>query len=167
MRAQLEHLVELAELPNVTLQVLRFDVAVRRAGGPCTVLRFAEPDLPDIVYIEQLTSAVYLDKPADVEHYRAAMDRIAVAAACPRESAALITTLGPALERCPAGPRGRRRAATSPGPSILRSVVPRPLHAWYHHPAHGPPSRDGRSPRKEEPRMAPSLLALVGKRYHR
>jgi transcriptional regulator with XRE-family HTH domain len=93
LRAQLEHLVALGELPNVTLQVLRFDDAASAATGPCTVLRFAEPDLPDIVYIEQLTSAVYLDKQADVEHYRAAMDRIAVSAASPRESAALLTRL--------------------------------------------------------------------------
>jgi transcriptional regulator with XRE-family HTH domain len=96
MREQLTHLVELSELPNVTLQVLRFD-DYSSATGPCTVLRFAEPDLPDVVYIEQLTSAVYLDKPPEVERYRAAMDRIAVAAACPRESVAFITTLARTL----------------------------------------------------------------------
>ena len=39
------------------------------AGGPFTILRFAEPDLPDIVYLEQLTSALYLDKRVDVDHY--------------------------------------------------------------------------------------------------
>ena len=59
-----------------------------RPTGPFTVLRFAEPDLPDIVYIEQLTSAVYLDKHAEVERYRAAMDRIADAALTPAESSA-------------------------------------------------------------------------------
>ena len=86
--------MELTELPNVTLQVAAVRTAPRRgAAGPFTVLRFAEPDLPDIVYLEQLTSAVYLDKRSEVEHYRAAMDRIAVAAACPRESAALLARL--------------------------------------------------------------------------
>jgi transcriptional regulator with XRE-family HTH domain len=93
LRAQLEHLVALGELPNVTLQVLRFDDAASAAAGPFTVLRFAEPDLPDIVYIEQLTSAVYLDKQADVEHYRAAMDRIATTAASPSESSVLLSRL--------------------------------------------------------------------------
>jgi hypothetical protein len=97
MREQLEHLVALGELPTVTLQVLRFDAAASAATGPFTVLRFAEPDLPDIVYIEQLTSAVYLDKQTDVVHYRAAMDRIAGAAACPAESAALLTRLAASL----------------------------------------------------------------------
>jgi transcriptional regulator with XRE-family HTH domain len=94
MREQLEHLATLGDLPNVTLQVLPFDRGSHAAAvGPFTVLRFAEPDLPDIVYMEQLTSAVYLDKPADVEFYRAAMDRIAVAAASPVESRALLTRM--------------------------------------------------------------------------
>ena len=94
MAAQLEHLTEVAELPNVVLQVLPFDRGSQAAAaGPFTVLRFAEPDLPDIVYMEQLTSAVYLDKPADVEFYRAAMDRIAVAALCPDDSRALLHRL--------------------------------------------------------------------------
>ena len=71
MREQLEHLAALADLPNVTLQVLPFDRGgPAAAAGPFTMLRFAEDDLPDIVYLEQLTSAVYLDKPADVELYR-------------------------------------------------------------------------------------------------
>ena len=93
LREQLEHLAVLAGLPNVTLQVLRFDDAASAAAGPFTVLRFAEPDLPDIVYIEQLTSAVYLDKQAEVGHYRAAMDCISEAAAPPDESRALLAGL--------------------------------------------------------------------------
>ena len=94
MHEQLEHLAGVAELPNVVLQVLPFDRGSHAAAvGPFTVLRFAEPDLPDIVYMEQLTSAVYLDKQAEVEFYRAAMDRIAVAALCPVESVTLLHRL--------------------------------------------------------------------------
>ena len=94
MRGQLEHLAALADLPNVTLQVLPFDRGgPAAAAGPFTMLRFAEDDLPDIVYLEQLTSAVYLDKPADVDLYRRAMDRIAAAAATPDDSRALLMEL--------------------------------------------------------------------------
>ena len=50
------------------------------AGGPFTILRFPEPDLPDIVYLEQLTSALYLDKRDDVEDYIAVMDRLCATA---------------------------------------------------------------------------------------
>jgi hypothetical protein len=94
MREQLEHLTALADLPNVTLQVLPFDRSgPAAAAGPFTMLHFAEHDLPDIVYLEQLTSAVYLDKPAEVEHYRRAMDRIAAAAVPPDDSRALLAAI--------------------------------------------------------------------------
>ena len=77
MRAQLEHLIEMNRLPNVSLQIapLRYG-GHAAAGGPFTILRFAEPDLPDVVYLEQLTSALYLDKRPDVEHYAMVMDRL-------------------------------------------------------------------------------------------
>jgi len=52
----------------------------RRRHGTC-ILRFAEPDLPDVVYLEQLTSALYLDKRESVDHYMAVMERLCLAAA--------------------------------------------------------------------------------------
>lgn len=76
-RAQLTHLIALSERPNVRLQVAPFHFGGHAAaGGPFTILRFAERDLPDIVYLEQLTSALYLDKRSDVEQYSSVMDRL-------------------------------------------------------------------------------------------
>jgi transcriptional regulator with XRE-family HTH domain len=87
MRAQLQRLLEMTELPNVILQVLPFERGAHAAaGGPFTILRFAEPDLPDIVYLEQLTSAVYLDKRPDVENYLAVMEQVTVQAETPAKS---------------------------------------------------------------------------------
>jgi transcriptional regulator with XRE-family HTH domain len=81
MRAQLRHLLACAERPGVTLQIVPFDTGGHAAaGGPFSILRFAEPDLPDVVYLEQLTSAIYLDKRENVEHYAAVMDRLCVEA---------------------------------------------------------------------------------------
>ncbi|MDG4863508.1 helix-turn-helix transcriptional regulator [Streptomyces sp. T-3] len=81
MREQLQHLIEVAALPNVTLQVAPFNAGPSAAaGGPITLLRFQEADLPDIVYLEQLTSALYLDKRVDVENYMLVLDRISAAA---------------------------------------------------------------------------------------
>jgi transcriptional regulator with XRE-family HTH domain len=81
MRAQLEHLLEMIDLPNVTLQIVPFDVGPHAAaGGPFTILRFPEPDLPDKVYLEQLNSALYLDDPDDVIDYMAVMDQLCVQA---------------------------------------------------------------------------------------
>ncbi|WP_106399119.1 helix-turn-helix domain-containing protein [Actinocorallia populi] len=81
MREQLRHLIELCELPNVTVQVVPFARGGHAAaGGPFSILRFAEPDLPDIVYLEQLTSALYLDKREDIERYLAVMEQLCVEA---------------------------------------------------------------------------------------
>ena len=81
MRVQLEHLLELTDLPNVTLQIVPFRSGPHAAaGGPFTILRFPEPDLPDVVYLEQLNSALYLDQPEDVTDYVAVMDQLCVQA---------------------------------------------------------------------------------------
>src|SRR5262245_59515381 len=70
MRRQLEYLIEVTELSHVTLQVVPFHLGGHAAaGGPFSILRFAEPDLPDVVYLEQLTSSLYLDKRDDVDNY--------------------------------------------------------------------------------------------------
>ncbi len=90
MRAQLTHLIELTELPQVTLQVMPFDRGGHSAaGGSFSILRFAEPELPDIVYIEQLTGALYLDRLEEADHYREVMNSLSAEAETPAESAQL------------------------------------------------------------------------------
>jgi transcriptional regulator with XRE-family HTH domain len=87
MRAQLEHLIELTESPQVTLQIMPFDRGGHSAaGGSFAILRFAESDLPDIVYIEQLTGALYLDRPEEIDHYREVMNSLSAEAETPAES---------------------------------------------------------------------------------
>jgi transcriptional regulator with XRE-family HTH domain len=87
MRGQLEHLCEVAERPNVTVQVLPFSVGGHSAaGGAVTILRFAEREIPDVVYLEQLMSALYLDKPADTYYYGQVMNRLSSEAATPAET---------------------------------------------------------------------------------
>lgn len=80
MRDQLQHLLRVAEHPRVTLQLAPFHIGGLAASGPVTILRFGQPDLPDIVYLEQLTSALYLDKRNEVETYMVVMDRLCAAA---------------------------------------------------------------------------------------
>jgi len=81
MREQLTHLIDMCDHPAVTLQVLPFQVASHPAmGGPFTILRFSEPDLRDVVYIEQLTSALYLDKPGEVDSYLEVMEQLCLQA---------------------------------------------------------------------------------------
>ena len=58
-----------------------------------TILRFAEPALPDVAYLEHLTSALYFDKKADVDRYQLAMERLSVMSAKPGETPAILTTM--------------------------------------------------------------------------
>jgi transcriptional regulator with XRE-family HTH domain len=89
-RAQLEHICEVCDRPGFALQVVPDSAGAFAAPGSFSILRFAVPDLPDVVYIEQLTSAMYLDKPVDVERYAAAMDKLSAISAPPEETQEII-----------------------------------------------------------------------------
>jgi Domain of unknown function (DUF5753)/Helix-turn-helix domain len=94
MRAQLSHLAEVARMRHVTIQVVPFDQGGHAAaGGSFTVLRFSEPEVPDVVYLEQLTSALYLDKHEDVDHYMEVMNHLSTEALTPVQSARFITDM--------------------------------------------------------------------------
>jgi len=94
MRAQLEHLAEVARLRHVSIQVVPFDRGGHAAaGGSFTVLRFSEPEVPDVVYLEQLTSALYLDKLEDVDHYLEVMNHLSTEALTPAQTVKFITEL--------------------------------------------------------------------------
>jgi transcriptional regulator with XRE-family HTH domain len=94
MRAQLSRLVEAAEMPHVTLQVVPFARGGHAgASGAFSILRFAERDLPDVVFIEQLTSALYLDRRDEVDHYMEVMNRLSAEAETPADSASLLQSI--------------------------------------------------------------------------
>nr|WP_093418212.1 helix-turn-helix transcriptional regulator [Saccharopolyspora flava] len=94
MRGQIDHLIRIAELPNVTIQMLPYSVGGHAAaGGPFTIVRFPESDLPDVVYLEQLTSALYLDKRNDLDQYQAVMNMLSVQAATPEDTPQLLREL--------------------------------------------------------------------------
>ncbi|GAA4195846.1 helix-turn-helix transcriptional regulator [Streptosporangium oxazolinicum] len=81
MCEQIDHILRALELPNVTVQIVPFSVGGHAAaGGPFSILRFSQPDLPDVVYMEQLTSAVYLEKRDDVDSYLEVMERLCIEA---------------------------------------------------------------------------------------
>ncbi|MEV4671667.1 MULTISPECIES: helix-turn-helix domain-containing protein [Actinomadura] len=94
MRAQIEHLIAMAERPNITVQILPFTTGGHAAeSGPVTLLRFAEPELPDVVYLEQLTGALYPDRAADIARYRDVLDRIGVQAEPPSRTPQILRDL--------------------------------------------------------------------------
>jgi transcriptional regulator with XRE-family HTH domain len=84
MRGQIERLLEAAEQPNVTLQVVPFATGpYLGCSGHFQIFRFQIPELPDIVYAEGLTSAVYMDQRAEVAAHLQALDRVCEQAATP------------------------------------------------------------------------------------
>jgi hypothetical protein len=88
IRSQLEQLIAVAKQPNVTLQVIPFRFGGHAAtGGAFSILRFPDQSLPDVVYVEQLTSALYLDKREDVDAYLQVMERLSIQADPPTRTA--------------------------------------------------------------------------------
>ncbi|HVV22728.1 MAG TPA: helix-turn-helix transcriptional regulator [Pseudonocardiaceae bacterium] len=86
LREQLKHMLEVTTQPNISLQVVPFRFGGSAAESSFTLLRFAEPELPDIVYLEHLCGALYLDKSDEVETYTKVAQRLAVEAETPDES---------------------------------------------------------------------------------
>jgi Domain of unknown function (DUF5753)/Helix-turn-helix domain len=90
--AQIERLIDLVGEPNITLQVMPFRYGGHAAdGGAFTIMRFPETDLPDVVYMEYLTGAHYIDKPEEVERYAAVMERLSVAGTSPDRTREILT----------------------------------------------------------------------------
>ncbi|MFC9056695.1 helix-turn-helix domain-containing protein [Streptomyces sp. NPDC057074] len=95
MREQVDHLIEVGRLPNVTLQIMPFAQGPHPAmrAGAFHVFRFRAPELPDIVYLSGLVGAVYLDKGDDVVVYREALDRLGAQAVPARSTEELLGAL--------------------------------------------------------------------------
>ncbi|MFI8193732.1 helix-turn-helix domain-containing protein [Streptomyces sp. NPDC085946] len=93
MREQLAHLVDMAQRPNVTVQIVPLSVTNASAPAiPITYLRFGGLDLPDVVYLEHIRSANFLEDRDETEEYRIALDRLADEALKPRETLELLRT---------------------------------------------------------------------------
>jgi transcriptional regulator with XRE-family HTH domain len=91
MLAQLRQLLEMTQLPNVNIRIVPFDAGVVPAGvNKFIVLRFARPDVADIVHIEELTGHRYLDEPSDVEAYNTTFRILTSLSADPTASMAMV-----------------------------------------------------------------------------
>ncbi|MEV6839223.1 helix-turn-helix transcriptional regulator [Streptomyces sp. NPDC051133] len=94
MRGQLQHLIDVSERPNVRLQVMPFGFGGHSGeSGAFTILSFPDTDLSDVVYMEQLSSALYLDKREDVAQYEQALKELQQDSPGPDESRDLLRGL--------------------------------------------------------------------------
>jgi transcriptional regulator with XRE-family HTH domain len=97
--AQIEHLLDISDRPGLTIQVTPFLTGASHAApGSFSILSFATDELPDVVYVEQLTSAMYLDKPTDVNRYACAMDQISATSTTPGQTTDFLRTMLAELE---------------------------------------------------------------------
>jgi transcriptional regulator with XRE-family HTH domain len=94
LRGQIEALIESAKLPNVRIQIVPFEVGGHAAaGGAFSILRFPAEDMSDVVYVEQLTSALYLEKPEDIDLYAETMERLSIEADPPGQTVDTLTRI--------------------------------------------------------------------------
>jgi transcriptional regulator with XRE-family HTH domain len=94
MRRQLHHLIEAADMPKVTVQLLPFSAGPHPGmAGPFTILGFADAADQDVVYLESLTGDVYLDQPDQLNRYRAKFEHLQAVALPPDESTAFLVEL--------------------------------------------------------------------------
>jgi transcriptional regulator with XRE-family HTH domain len=98
MRLQLEHLLEMAERPNVAVQVIPFTAGAHPGmGKPFVILAFPERADPDVVYLEDFTSALYLEDVDEIDRYNVLFNHLRATALSFEESAALITSVAKEL----------------------------------------------------------------------
>lgn len=91
MNAQLSRLVEVADLPHVTIQVVPFGAGAHPGmEGPFLILGFPEQADPDVVYVDSTSSGVYLEMPADVRRYSLMFDHLRACALKPDDTVELI-----------------------------------------------------------------------------
>ncbi|WP_314174117.1 helix-turn-helix domain-containing protein [Streptomyces winkii] len=91
MRGQLEHLIAACELPHVTIHIMPFAAGGHAAaGGPVTLLRLPERELPDVIYLEQLIGATYPAEREEVDYYRHVIDRLVTGAAPAQQTRSLL-----------------------------------------------------------------------------
>ncbi|MEU4800878.1 helix-turn-helix transcriptional regulator [Actinosynnema sp. NPDC023587] len=94
---QIDYLLSVTKEAPITLQIVPYQLSGYAAEGPFTMLRFGEPDLPDIVYLEHLAGALYLDKLEELEVYSRVFDRLTVDAETPDRSRQMLLKVRAAL----------------------------------------------------------------------
>lgn len=89
--AQLRFLAETSDLPNVQVQVLPYGAGAHGAMvGAFEILGFPDPVDPDVVYLENMASALFLEDPSDIARYVQVFDYLRAAALSPQATRAML-----------------------------------------------------------------------------
>jgi transcriptional regulator with XRE-family HTH domain len=93
LRDQLRYLASLSTRQNLTLQITPMGAGGHAAPSAFSILRFNDPELPDVVYVEQLTGASYVEKKEDIDRYLTAMERLSISSAKPAQTPAILSAI--------------------------------------------------------------------------
>jgi transcriptional regulator with XRE-family HTH domain len=97
MRQQLQRLVDIAELPNVTIRLVPFSVGLHPGSGPFEIIQFADAANQYAVFIETAHGYFITDKPEDIRKYKNVFDRITQISLRPEDSVARIREAAKAM----------------------------------------------------------------------
>jgi transcriptional regulator with XRE-family HTH domain len=93
MAVQLNHLIELTNLSNVTLQVIPYSAGAHPAlDSTFNILEFTSA-VPAVVYVEGLVGWIYIDRPQDIQRYQQVFERLSDIALSPQESIELVARI--------------------------------------------------------------------------
>jgi transcriptional regulator with XRE-family HTH domain len=94
MRAQLRHVLDASDLPNVTFQVIPFDVGAH-AGmpGSFVFLQFADEAIPQVIYVDSMAGELFLEEESDIRRYRLVFEHLRAVAASPDASRSLLASI--------------------------------------------------------------------------
>jgi transcriptional regulator with XRE-family HTH domain len=94
MREQLNRIIDVAKLPHVSVIVVPFGAGEHPSiGAAFTLLRFADAEVMNCVYLEHHLGALYLERPADIRRYSSIFEQLVASALGQDESLDLIATL--------------------------------------------------------------------------
>jgi transcriptional regulator with XRE-family HTH domain len=111
MRAQLEHLIDVTKIHNVTIQVIPYETGAHAAmESTFSILDFGEP-VPSIVYVEGLVGFIYIERQQDIARYERVFEQLCDIALSPQESIKLIAKVGTGYGRASTGAMGSERIA--------------------------------------------------------
>jgi transcriptional regulator with XRE-family HTH domain len=99
MRAQLEHLLAAARQPNITVQVIPYDVGAHPGmPGSFIYMEFTDPADPDLVYVDTLAGDLFLESDDDLRLYASMFDHLRAIALSPAKTKGLITDITESLK---------------------------------------------------------------------
>ncbi len=93
LRDQIGHLLDMTGMPNISVQVVPYPRSGSAAESAFTLLRFAEPELPNVAYVEHVGGALYVERFEEIEIYGRIMDRLAISAETPEDSRQFLSKL--------------------------------------------------------------------------